>query len=139
MIKKTIYVLGWSLGLLFATFPDLFKGEMDFQMLNMIMKDVRETFLFPLIMSLSLFVADVCYVFEQEKSESRNTPKYIVEVLILICTFLFGMIYTISSNTCPYIGFIVAWAALTIMKFLKTTKCIKSSKSATDGCVIVED
>lgn len=139
MIKKTIYVIGWSLGLLFATFPKLFKGEMDFKMSELPMKDISEIYLFPLIMALSLFMADVCYVFEQEKNESCATPKCITEILVLICIFLFGLTYSVSSTTYPCIGFIVAWTALTIMKFLKTTKCIKSNKLAIEGCVITED
>lgn len=139
MIKKTIYVIGWSLGLLFVTFPKLFKGEMDFKMLDLPMKDISEIYLFPLIMALSLFVADVCYVFEQEKTESCATPKYITEILVLICIFLFGLTYSVSSTTYPCIGFVVAWAALAIMKFLKTTKCIKSNKLTIEGCVITED
>ena len=139
MIRKTIYVIGWSLGLLFATFPNLFQGEMVFQMSELPMKDIYKPYLFPLIMALSLFVSDVCYVFEQEKAANCNTPKYITEVLILITVFLLGLTYSISSNDNSYIGFFVAWIALTIMKFLKTTKCIKNNKPTTDGCVVITE
>ena len=139
MVKKTIYVIGWSLGLLFVTFPDLFQGEMDFKMSDLPMKDIYKTYLFPLLMALSLFVADICYVFEQEQSEGNNAPKYITSVLMLMCVFLLGLTYSISNNVCPCAGFIVAWLALTIMKFLKTTKCIKVNKLITAGSVIRED
>ncbi|MBR4854252.1 MAG: hypothetical protein IKU88_05945 [Alistipes sp.] len=139
MIKKIIYVIGWSLGLLFATFPNLFEGNMNFEMSDLPMKDIYKPYLFPLIMALSLFVSDVCYVFEQEKSTNCSTPKYITEVLMLICVFLVGLTYSISSNDNSYIGFIVAWTALTIMKFLKTNKCVKNNKPAPISCVVITE
>ena len=139
MVKKIIYVIGWSLGLLFATFPNFFQGEMNFQMSDLPMKDIYKPYLFPLIMALSLFVSDVCYVFEQEKSVNCSTPKYITEVLILICVFLFGLTYSISSSDNSCIGFIVAWIALTIMKFLKTTKCVKNDKLPFGSCVVITE
>lgn len=139
MIKKTIYVIGWSLGLLFATFPDFFQGNMNFELSDLPMKDIYKPYLFPLIMALSLFVSDVCYVFEQEKSANCNTPKHITEILVLICVFLFGLTYSISSNDNSCIGFIVAWIALTIMKFLKTSKCVKNDKPASVNCVVITE
>ncbi len=108
-------------------------------MLDLNMRNVNESYLFPLIMALSLFVADVCYVFEQEKIENSNNPKYITEVLMLICIFLFGVAYSIASSTYPCVGFIIAWIALTTMKFLKTTKCTKNNKPAISCSVITED
>lgn len=139
MVKKIIYVIGWSLGLLFATFPNFFQGEMNFQMSDLPMKDIYKPYLFPLIMALSLFVSDVCYVFEQEKSANCSTPKYITEVLILICVFLLGLTYSISSSSNSCIGFIVAWIALTIMKFLKTTKCVKNDNLPSGSCVVITE
>ena len=139
MVKKIIYIIGWSLGLLFATFPNLFQGEMNFQMSDLPMKDIYKPYLFPLIMALSLFVSDVCYVFEQEKSANCSTPKYITEVLILICVFLLGLTYSISSSNNSCIGFIVAWIALTIMKFLKTTKCVKNDNLSSGSCVVITE
>lgn len=139
MVKKIIYVIGWSLGLLFATFPNFFQGEMNFQMSDLPMKDIYKPYLFPLIMALSLFVSDVCYVFEQEKSANCSTPKYITEVLVLICVFLLGLTYSISSSNNSCIGFIVAWIALTIMKFLKTTKCVKNDNLPSGSCVVITE
>lgn len=139
MIKKTIYVFGWSLGLLFATFPNIFQGKMNFQMSELLIKDIYKPYLFPLIMALALFVSDVCYVFEQEKSTKCNRPTYITEVLVLICVFLLGLTYSISGSNNSYIGFIVAWIALTIMKFLKTTKCVRNDKPAATGCVVITE
>lgn len=139
MIKKIIYVIGWSLGLLFATFPNLFEGNMNFEMSDLPMKDIYKPYLFPLIMALSLFVSDVCYVFEQEKSATCSTPKYITEVLMLICVFLLGLTYSISSSDNSYVGFIVAWTALTIMKFLKTIKCVKNDKPIQGSCVVITE
>lgn len=128
MVKKVIYVLGWSMGLLFATFPDLFKGELDFHMSEMMMKDVCEVYMFPLLMALSLFVVDVWYVFEQERSQRSQEPTYVIGVIAMIGAFLFGLLYTVSSQPCPIIGFIVSWIALTIMKFIKTSKCDEKGK-----------
>ena len=137
MVKKFIYVIGWSLGLLFASFPDMFKGKMNFNMSDLSMGEVNENYLYPLFMALSLFVADVCYVFEQEKAEGGG--KHITGVLILVCVFLFGAIYSTSSNTCPCVGFIIAWIALNIMKLLKTNKCMKVKKPQPEGVVRTED
>ena len=139
MIKKTIYLIGWSLGLLFATFPDFFQGKMNFQMSELPMKEIYKPYLFPMIMALSLFVSDVCYVFEQEKSTNCNKQTYITEVLLLICVFLLGLTYSISGSNNSCIGFIVAWIALTIMKFLKTTKCVRNNKPATVSCVVITE
>ena len=140
MVKMIIYVLGWSLGLLFATFPDLFKGELDFYMSEMLMKDVCDVYMFPLLMALSLFVVDVWYIFEQERSKPSQESTYIIGVIAMISVFLFGLLYTVSSSYCPILGFIVSWTALTIMKFLKTSKCDEKGRDFVfEGCIVTEN
>lgn len=141
MTKKIIYVLAWSLGLLYATFPWVFtsKFQSNFALYpHSSLGAIIDEYLRPLVLALALFISDVCYVFEQEKQQGPNAQKYVVEVLMLVCAFLFGLIYSISCGFHPECGFIFAWIALTMMKFLKTSICKKDTPHMPQGVIIAD-
>lgn len=128
MVKKFIYVVGWSMALFVATFPNLIMGKMNLNFSAMEFSEVRDTYMFPIVMAMALFVGDAAYIFIQEKCEGKE-QKHIVLVIVMICIYLFSFIFSLYGNEkYGYIGLICAWVSLTIMKFLKTEKCKQTDK-----------
>lgn len=128
MIKKVIYVAGWSMALFVTTFPNLIKGTMSLDFNAMDFGEVRDSYMLPVVLAMALFMGDIAYVFTQEKCEGKQ-QKYIVSVIVLLCIFLFSFIFSLWGNKIyGYIGLACAWISLTIMKFLKTDKCVRHVK-----------
>lgn len=120
MIKRIVYVFFWSVGLLWATFPDLFKGEMDFNFQAMAGVDFFKNYIFPLLMALLLYMFDVIYAFHLENG--RGIPTRVIPVYTLTAGFLLFFVLSVACGCAvsAAIFFFLAWACLVGMKFLKT-------------------
>lgn len=137
MRKKIIYVLFWSGGLLWATFPDLFKGEMDFDFQAMTGVGFFKSYIFPLLMALLLYMFDVIYAFHLENG--RGVPTRVIPVFILTAGFLLCFILSVACECTisAAIFFFLAWACLIGMKFFKTA--VQPKPDPADARVIRED
>ena len=119
LIVRIIYVLIWSFGLLYASFPKFFlKGGNGISWgFQETMDNVTKTeYIFPYIMAMLLFLIDVIYSFILEKW--RGKENRIIETLIGVSAFMFCFIMSLSYG--KWIFFIIGWFCLTIIKFLKT-------------------
>lgn len=116
MRNKIIYIFSWSVLLLVATFPDLFKttGEA-------ITAD--RDFLLPLLLAVLLAGIDVVYIYRTELGKGRQTDLFwtYVWTLVFIAALIVSLFYT--NTVCTVVGFCTAWASLTGMKFAVTEKC----------------
>lgn len=138
MVKKLIYVFGWSIALFFATFPNLIMGKMNLEFSAMEFPEIRDTYMLPILMAMVLFLGDVVYVFEQEKCEGKE-QKHITSVILLMGLYLFSFLLSLYGNIyCGYIGLFLAWIALTIMKFIKTNSCHQQAKMP-EARIIIEE
>ena len=134
MWKKWFYVIGWSAALLVGTLPSIFKGTLTFSLRDMIMGNVCDIYMFPVVMALALLMADVLYVSEQEKAKEgrvKNTST------LVICTiaFLFAFIFSLWLETgwICWMCFAIAWISISALKFSKTEavkadRCPKGSE-----------
>lgn len=119
LIVKIIYVLIWSLGLLYASFPKFFmKGNDGISWgFQETMNNVTKTdYIFPYIMAMLLFLIDVIYSFILEKWRGKESR--IIETLIGVSAFMFCFIMSLSYG--KWVFFIIGWVCLTAIKFLKT-------------------
>lgn len=119
LIVKIIYVLIWSLGLLYASFPKFFmKGNDGISWgFQETMNNVTKTdYIFPYIMAMLLFLIDAIYSFILEKWRGKESR--IIETLIGVSAFMFCFIMSLSYG--KWVFFIIGWVCLTAIKFLKT-------------------
>ena len=116
MIIKWIYVLVWSLGLLYASFSDFFVGEMNWTFQETMNNDAKETYIFPYIMAMLLFLIDTIYAFVLEKYSGKESRT--IETLIGLAAFLFCFLMSLSYG--KWVFFIVGWVVLTLIKLIKT-------------------
>ena len=121
MWQKWLYVIGWSAALLVATLPALFKGNLSFSLQGLVMREVCEKYMFPMVMALALLMADVLYSAEQEKAEMgrvRNSSTLVICTMAFLFSFIFSMWLEIPwlCWTC----FVVAWLSMTFLKFSRT-------------------
>lgn len=122
MIKKIVYLLFWSLGLLWATFPDLFTGEMDFNFKQMEGAVFFQKYMFPLLMVLLLYMFDVIYAFHLESADGEPTkalPVYIFTAGFLLC-FILSVAF--SGTVFALLLFVLSWLCLIGMKYFKTNE-----------------
>lgn len=120
MLYRIGYIISWSIGLLYATFPHFFDGEMSFDYRNLTLGEACDTFIFPFVMAMVLFLVDVIYGYVKEMIDGRYT--HVISVITFLVLFLLGFIISISSenpNTARFC-FIISWVCLSVMKFLKT-------------------
>lgn len=122
LIVKIIYVMIWSLGLLYASFPKFFlkgKNGLSWEFQETMDNVTKTEYIFPYIMAMLLFLIDVIYSFILEKW--RGKENRIIETLIGVSAFMFCFIMSLSYG--EWIFFIIGWFCLTIIKFLKTDSC----------------
>lgn len=114
------YIISWSLGLLYATFPHLFDGEMSFDLRTMSLIEACDTYIFPFVMAMILFLIDVIYGYLQEMTDGHYT--HVIGVIFFLIIFLLGFVFSIcvKNPNIARICFIISWLSLSIMKYLKT-------------------
>lgn len=120
MLYRIGYIISWSLGLLYATFPHYFDGGMSFDLRHMSLSDACDTYIFPIVMAMVLFLIDVVYGYIKEMIDGQYT--HVIGVIICLILFLLGFIFSVSIEN-PNIAqfcFIISWISLSYMKFLKT-------------------
>lgn len=107
MCKRLIYTLIWSAMLLYATFPELFSGEMSLSFLSDCVG--FESHAFAYIMAVTLFILDVAY--NTFNTTLRNSP--LIFSMLFIYLGSFGFAIRSGSGWL----FVVGWIALSMMKF----------------------
>lgn len=121
MLKKWLYVIGWSAALLVGTVPNIIKGTLRFSLRDMTMGDVCDLYMFPVLIALALLMADVLYMSEQEKAKEgrvKNTSVLIVCVMAFLFAFVFSM--WLEAPWACWVCFAIAWISMTALKFSKT-------------------
>jgi len=88
-------IISWSLGLLYATFPKLFTGEMSFDFGNSLSKSV-DNYLFPLVMALILFLVGTIYGFLKEMIV--NQYSHVVGVFTMLVLFLLAFVLSLKDG-----------------------------------------
>lgn len=122
MLKKVLYIIFWSGGLLWATFPDFLEGKMSFDFNTMGYLCFFKKYLFPLLMALLLFLFDVIYAFYLESA--KGSPKQVQPVMISGAGFILFFILSayLSGTAYAPVFFLLSWLCLAIMKYFKTEK-----------------
>lgn len=120
MLKKIVYVLVWSFGLFWATFRESLEGRMDFDFKKMSVSDFFDNYMFPLLMVLLLYMADVIYTFHLEGA--TGGPKKPNLVYLLTAGFLLSFVLSVhfGGTFFALLFFCLAWVCLMAMKFFKT-------------------
>lgn len=137
---RLIYIITWSLGLLWATFPKVLSGKFDFHLSELCSDTLRSEYTFPLFTVLMLYLWDVIYDLAKEKAETNIIRgEKIVFVLIALVIFLFCYLLSISmsnpSVTCAL--FWLIWTAMTSMKVSTTKKIeLKPIKVPQGTCIL---
>lgn len=116
LIIKILYVLIWSLGLMFATFPYLISGEMKFDFQNNLDNDTLMKYIFPFIMAMAIYLIDVLYVSMAE--ERSGNYKGVTVSWALLGGFLLFFVFSLLGGKCLF--FILGWLCLSALKFIKT-------------------
>jgi len=116
LIIKVLYVLVWSLGLMFATFPNLISGEMKFDFQNNLNNDAVMKYIFPFIMAMAIYLIDVLYVSMAE--ERSGNYKGVTLSWALLGGFLLFFVFSLLGGKCLF--FVLGWLCLTALKFIKT-------------------
>lgn len=111
MFSRLIYTIIWSLLLLYASFPGLFNGKLDFSFQQTWNESARD-YIVILIMTVVLFIVDAVY--NLIKTRNNYTP------FILSGAALFLLCMAFSLSYCGSMFFIAGWLILTMMKFFTT-------------------
>lgn len=120
MLYRIGYIFSWSIGLLYATFPHFFGGEMSFDFRNQTLSDACDAYIFPFVMAMVLFLIDVIYGYIKEMIDGHYT--HVVGVIAFLVLFLIGFVLSLSVSD-PSVArwcFIISWVCLSFMKLLKT-------------------
>ena len=114
---KVLYVLIWSLALLYASFPDLFSEKgFDWSFQQNLTNETRTHYIFPYILAMALFLIDAIYVFTLENF--RGKQHGYIGVLIGVVLFMFCFLMSLGHGGCLF--FLIGWGALTLIKWIKT-------------------
>lgn len=116
MRNKIIYIFSWSVLLLIATFPDMFRPAAADTSAN------DRDYLLPLLFAVLLAGIDVVYTYlaERDKGNTISLLGVYVWTLVFIAALIMGLFYTCQASTVA--SFCVAWVSLTGMKFAVTGK-----------------
>lgn len=114
---KTLYVLVWSLALMYASFSDIFTEEgFDWSFQVNLTNDAKPHYIFPYILAMALFLIDAIYAFALEAY--RGKQEGIILVLMGVVIFTFCFLLSLGGGEGTF--FFVGWGALTFMKWIKT-------------------
>lgn len=113
---KVLYVLVWSAGLLFATFPLFYMGGMDFSFQENLTNKVLLGYIFPFITSMLIFLIDIIYttICEGRKGGYKDVPLS----WMLLGGYLLCFVFSLFMG--KWIFFIIGWLCLTGLKLIKT-------------------
>ena len=139
LITDLIYVFIWSAGLLYASFHKVFEGVMNYNVASLTLPEIREQYIFPMVMALLLFLFDAIYSLEVDLEEGRSS--HTIYLWICLCAFLIGFLLNImyESECYSYIPFWISWIALTVMKFFSTNKICGSEMIIPQGAKCNDD
>ena len=126
MRNNFIYILSWSILLLIATFPELFRSREFIETFNIHSQEFgvgKRVFLMPLLFAILLSGIDVVYLYLINKSKGCNLDLF--WVLVMMLAFIGSLIVALfySKVYLTALGFYIAWLSLTGMKFAVTEKC----------------
>jgi hypothetical protein len=114
---KTLYVLVWSMALMYASFSDFFTEKgFDWSFQSKLTNDAKPHYIFPYILAMALFLIDAIYAFALEAF--RGKQEGIILVLMGVVIFLFCFLMSLSGGESFF--FLIGWAALTLVKWIKT-------------------
>ncbi len=128
---KLLYVISWSGGLFFATFPTMVRGDFNFSLREGSTTDLIDLYTIPLMMAMALFLEDALYAYRLDQSIGRNNSiagLFLAEIgfLVSFALSLFG------DKTLSLIMFVTAWISMTFMKLI-TTPAVRQSRAQRDG------
>ena len=114
---KTLYVVVWSVALLYASFPGVFTANgFDWNFQSNLTNDVKPHYIFPYILAMALFLIDAIYAFALEANKGKQDN--IIPVLIGVVAFMFCFLMSLSGGECVF--FLIGWISLTVVKWIKT-------------------
>lgn len=116
---KWIYVIGWSISLLAASFPCILKGKL-LPLVENSIESTMDHYIYPTIMALAVFLVDIIY--SSVKEERAGKPLQVANSWILILVFLLAFCFSLFFNNSlvQVFLFIILWISLTLLKFIKT-------------------
>ena len=117
MANRLIYTVIWSLLLLYASFPGLFNGDLNFSFQEK-WDDSARDYMVILIMTVVLFIVDAVY--NLLKTKNNYTPVILGGAALFLLFMAFSLSYLGSTF------FIAGWVVLTLMKLL-TTEPVKQT------------
>lgn len=79
-----------------------------------------ESYIFPFIMAMILFLVDVVYGYIKDMCDGQYT--HVIGVIVFLILFLLGFVFSVSvqNQNTARVCFIISWVSLSVMKFLKT-------------------
>ena len=117
---RLLYVLAWSGGLLFATFPSMIKGDFSFNLrTGNTPTDLIDHYTIPLMMAMALFLVDAIYAYAIDKSSDKNS-RFICLMLAVVLFFVAYAMSLFDGKLLSVVMFITAWLSMTAMKYLTT-------------------
>lgn len=123
---KLLYVLTWSGGLFFATFPAVIRGTFNFSLREGSTTDLIDLYTIPLMMAMALFLTDALYAYRLDQSIGRANS--FVGLFMAEIAFLVSFALSLFGDTIlSVIMFVCAWLSMTAMKLL-TTPIIEQSR-----------
>ena len=119
MIKKLSYCIMWSTALFVTTFYSIIGQDSAFYFEGKSFLYVANSHIFPMIMAMTLYLFDVMYSLSVKKSSNDNIIMWILGTIIV---FMGGFVASllVNDNKGGWALFIVAWASLTVLKFVTT-------------------
>lgn len=108
----------WSIALFVSTFYSIIGQKYAFDFNGKLLLDVALSHIFPMIMAMTLYLIDVTYTALLGKINNN----LIIWVLITVIAFMgcFVASLLVNDNFWGWCSFLIAWASLTILKFVTT-------------------
>lgn len=123
---RLVYIILWSAGLLWATFPEVISGNYNFNLIGLKADVLRSNYTFPLITVLALYLWDVIYELAKEKAETgviRGDELIYVFISLVVFLLCYLISISVSNPNSASILFAIIWCSMTAMK-ISTTKQI---------------
>lgn len=125
MGKRLIFTLVWSAMLWYATFPELFSGEMSMSFMSDCAGMKANSFTY--IMTVTMFILDVAYNMFVVNSTLKNVPMIFSMLFVYLASFAFA-IHSESGWL-----FVVGWIALAMMKFFSLDDKVEPMTEIDEG------